>query len=1100
MCEELIQVAVRLRPFNQREKDRHAKSIIGMDGKTISIMDPLLSRERKQFSFDYTYWSHDGFIQAPSAIFQGDDISSSYNSQRKLFDDFGRDLLKNAFSGFNCSVFAYGQTGSGKSYSMIGYGVNRGLIPITCDELFDEIENKKDSHTHFEVTLSMMEVYNEQARDLLSKKMPNACLTVRQHPTFGYYYPQDLLAIPVDNYEDVERLLSEGIQNRTIASTNMNRTSSRAHTIVTIHLDQIIQIDDDEIKRMSTMHFIDLAGSETLTNPGISGDRLNERTNINRSLSTFENVISALADRSSGVKQKSFVPYRESTLTKLIQNSLGGNSKTIMLATLSPADVNYHETLNTLVFADRVKSIKNFVSINEVAFDKFILQLKEENQRFKLLIETGNYNLQLDVKPSMSSQEIEVIRQQTEENINGQIENNEKTLQDSKLPWDVKLQHAQLEKIYSLMSFKTSQVDHAYPFLVNLHEDPILSYVIYHYLSTDEITIGSRNCTIYINGLSIFERHAIIRHIDMNKYELSPAEPTARIKVNGYNLNGIAYLQHNDRILFGANHLYVFCNPLVGQESVSDISKIITWEYAQKDIAKAKGLLLADNTMIEQEDLEQKVLNLLPLISEANLISEELNKYRLFEIILIPLSSWEGIPVQGSKLLVRMKNIVTNNVWFWDDVKFLNRIYIIKDHYQKFLDGKEDILYISKEDDPFWDPLEDVLIGTANVFLQSLMYCMDFADEISIFDHKFLEQGCLSVNLSPCLPNGDALTKEKFIDQPDELLNKPYNFKITINHIEINDEHYSKCLRIRYKIYNEFKFTETKIICQHALRARINQSRIKTIPNIDNNWLNFFDNGCIVLQIFALQDEKKSGTDLFKLTTRELKIIEQNRADNTSIHSNYSNISLLNDPKLKLELTLLHRKYTRLEQKQKSIQQLCRKWETNHDHAGLHRSLSAITFSSGTKLKPTNMQNKDNLMEIYLFGKEEQEYLNDIEQNNPDRLKYWNDYYEKLALRQNNTSLSYRVNQKCSPFFSRMNAISFQRPSLTDQLNRTDRLARSSTSKLNQDDDQASNNRTLNPSRLRWKRAIKLNKYQRRNEQNKILLNNETNSTICTIQ
>ncbi|CAF5217887.1 unnamed protein product, partial [Rotaria magnacalcarata] len=162
----------------------------------------------------------------------------------------------------------------------------------------------------------------------------------------------------------------------------------------------------------------------------------------------------------------------------------------------------------------------------------------------------------------------------------------------------------------------------------------------------------------------------------------------------------IAYLQHRDRILFGANHLYVFLNPLVEQESVSDISKIITWEYAQKDIAKAKGLLFVDNTMIEQEDFEQKVLNLLPLISEANLISEELNKYRLFEIILMPLSSWEGIPVPGSKLLVRMKNIVTNNVWFWDDVKFLNRIYIIKDHYEKFLDGKEDILYISKEDDP----------------------------------------------------------------------------------------------------------------------------------------------------------------------------------------------------------------------------------------------------------------------------------------------------------------------------------------------------------------------------------------------------------------
>lgn len=220
---------------------------------------------------------------------------------------------------------------------------------------------------------------------------------VRQHPTSGSFYPQGLRVVPVGSYQDIERRISEGTENRTIAATNMNATSSRAHTVLTVHFDQISKTDHGETKKTSVINLVDLAGkkaeeinrfdmsrsnrfslkgSERASNTGATGDRLKESTNINKSLSTLGNVISALADISSGSKRKIVVPYRESTLTKLLQNALGGNSKTVMIAALSPADVNYEETLSTLRFADRVKRIKNTVIVNENPIEKLIRELK----------------------------------------------------------------------------------------------------------------------------------------------------------------------------------------------------------------------------------------------------------------------------------------------------------------------------------------------------------------------------------------------------------------------------------------------------------------------------------------------------------------------------------------------------------------------------------------------------------------------------------------------------------------------------------------------------------------------------------------------------
>ncbi|CAF3629264.1 unnamed protein product [Adineta steineri] len=1097
MSEESVKVAVRVRPFNQREKDRNAKLIIQMNGKSTFITDPRLSiDEQKQFSFDYSYWSHDGFVEHPSGIYQAKDSVSCYASQQKVFDDLGRDVLKNAFDGFNCSLFAYGQTGSGKSYSMIGYGANRGIVPIACDELFQQIQHKKDSTINFEVALSMLEVYNEQVRDLLTKEFPKGGLAVRQHPTSGHFYPQGLRIVPVGSYTDIEHRINEGTENRTIAATNMNITSSRAHTIVTIYFNQIIKNDLGETKKTSVINLVDLAGSERISNTGVTGDRLKESTNINRSLSALGNVISALVDISSGVKRKIVVPYRDSILTKLLQNALGGNSKTIMIAALSPADINYDETLSTLRFADRVKRIKNVAVINENPTEKLIRQLKEENQRLKLLIETGNYNLQLDVKPGMTDQDIEIVRKQMEEEINLQIQNNQKTLQDSNISWDTKLKNAQLDDKNSSTSLKSTQSDQIVPYLANLNEDPMLSYIICHYLHTDEITIGSRDCTIYLNGLSILERHAILRHSNTNVYQLIPAEATAKIKVNGYNLTGDIFLHDKDRILFGANHLYVFLNPKEQKESPADLPNIITWEFAQKEIAKIKGYSFGNNLSIEQEVVQEKILNLLPLLSEVNAISEELNKYRTFEIILMPISSWDGISVKGSKVMIRMKNLISHNIWYWDDMKFFNRSYIIKEHYQKYLDGEEEILYIAKEDDPFWEPAEDILLGTANLFVQSLAYLLDFNDEITITDYK-AKQGRISVHLSPCLSNGQILTEEHFIDQPDELLDKPYYFKVTLNHIEVHDERYDKGLRIRYKIFNELEFSETNIVCRHATCARLKQSRTVTIPNVDDDWITFFENGCIIFQIFAVQEESKSSANLFKMTTRDLKLQEQKQEDANLTPVNHQNTTLPSDSKLKAELTLLHKKYIRLEQKEKRIQQLCRDWENHNDYAKFYKLVSSIVFSSGTKLKPgPNAEKTENNMEIYLFGVEEQEYLDDAGRADSEKQKYWDEYYTKMATKQRRVSLSYRVSTRRPTLIQRSsnsgsNLLSIVHESDGNEQSHEGRISAAHVDNVYLHE---------RPNTPLWKRTVKSGNPSKTNDAKRLSSNHEKNSTTCVIQ
>ncbi|VDM43500.1 unnamed protein product [Toxocara canis] len=389
---ESIVVAVRVRPFNEREKHRKAQLIIEMpDAQQTGIRNPNAPDEdTKWFTFDHSYWSHDGYMENSNGYLEP--IDDRYADQKKVFDDLGKGVLDNAWKGYNCSLFAYGQTGSGKSYSMVGYKKNKGIIPIVCEELFKRIdENRaKDKDTEYQVSISMFEIYCEKVRDLLSTKPPpKGGLKVREHAKNGFYV-EDLSSVPVNSYKEIEQKMDEGTKQRTIAATDMNATSSRAHTIVKIQFNQkSAKSGGGTTTKSSQINLVDLAGSERQKDAGSEGDRLKEGIVINQSLSTLGRVIKALYEQQGKKKKGISIPYRDSVLTSLLKNALGGNSKTIMIAALSPADINYEETLSTLRFADRAKSIKTKAIVNESATERMIRELKEENARLLEMIQSG---------------------------------------------------------------------------------------------------------------------------------------------------------------------------------------------------------------------------------------------------------------------------------------------------------------------------------------------------------------------------------------------------------------------------------------------------------------------------------------------------------------------------------------------------------------------------------------------------------------------------------------------------------------------------------------------------------------------------------------
>ncbi|CAN8010888.1 unnamed protein product, partial [Ixodes pacificus] len=388
MAQESVKVVVRCRPMNAREKEEKCQTIVSIDGSAgqCSLLNPAdRGAPPKCFTFDGAY-----------------DVDST---TEQIYFDIVYPIVESVSEGYNGTVFAYGQTGCGKSFSMQGCRLpqqskQKGIIPRAFEHIFEAIAAADASK--YLVHASYLEIYNEDIRDLLADD-PKKKVDLKEHPDKGVYVP-GLSLHPVQDVQSCEAVMERGWKNRSVGATLMNADSSRSHSIFTIHLEQM-ELTGRKCIRSGKLNLVDLAGSERQAKTGATGERLREATKINLSLSALGNVISALVDGRS-----KHIPYRDSKLTRLLQDSLGGNTRTLMLACLSPADSNYDETLSTLRYANRAKNIQNRPCVNEDPKDALLREYREELERLKQLLTGRNFRASREHTPPEEGGNVEEER------------------------------------------------------------------------------------------------------------------------------------------------------------------------------------------------------------------------------------------------------------------------------------------------------------------------------------------------------------------------------------------------------------------------------------------------------------------------------------------------------------------------------------------------------------------------------------------------------------------------------------------------------------------------------------------------------------------
>lgn len=575
------------------------------NGPVTALVDELGGE--KKFTFDHSFWSHDEFEEDEVGYFQP--TTDKYADQKLVFETLGKQILDNAWEGYNCCLFAYGQTGSGKSYSMVGYKANKGIVPISCNEIFKRIDQTKGPNKYYEVSVSMLEIYNEKVQDLLIpiSKRPPSGLKIRESKTLGIFV-DGLTKYPVETYEEIEYKMEESYQNRTIGSTEMNATSSRAHTVVTIEFKQVTTEGKLKSEKTSVINLVDLAGSERSSSTGATGDRLKEGCNINKSLLVLGNVINTLADKAMGKKKDVLPPYRDSALTRILQNALGGNSKTVMICALSPAFINFEETLSTLRYADRAKKIQNKAVINESEQDKMVRLLKEENLDLKKLIED------LQKKIGLGGGVIGEEDKQAFLELKEQYEANTHQMSEMQKTFEEKLAEAKQQEKEHLLGDK---IDYNKPHLIVLNEDPQLSHKLKYGLVNLPIYVGRKlgnpKPQICLSGIGIKINHAVFLYDEIRKgIVLKPKDSEAReyIFINGKRMNGFEgqILKNKDRITFGTNTIMLFV------ENKNGGGETIDWEMAQIELQNEIELynkrMEEENRKRKQEEMESYKKNL----------------------------------------------------------------------------------------------------------------------------------------------------------------------------------------------------------------------------------------------------------------------------------------------------------------------------------------------------------------------------------------------------------------------------------------------------------------------------------------------------------
>ncbi|XP_062462320.1 kinesin-like protein KIF1C [Pezoporus occidentalis] len=653
-----VTVAVRVRPFNARETQRQAKCVIQMCGNTTCITNPKLPNDStKSFTFDYSFWSHTS------------EEDPHFASQHRVYEAIGAELLLHAFRGYNVCVLAYGQTGAGKSYTMMGRAEpgQRGLIPQLCEDLFARVAKEGSSEVSFSVEVSYMEIYCERVRDLLTPRGRGG-LRVREHPLLGPYV-QDLSRLAVTSLGDIAELLDSGNKARTVAATAMNASSSRSHAVLSIVLSQrrrdpLSQLCSEKVSRIS---LVDLAGSERADHAGTSGTRLKEGANINKSLTTLGKVISALAEAQNKKKKPDFIPYRDSVLTWLLKENLGGNSRTAMIAALSPADINYEETLSTLRYADRTRHIRCHAVVNEDPNARLIRELRREVARLRELLRAQGppragpnheppaepppaeppppaaVNGATEPLPALSAAEAMERLQETE-----------KIIADLNETWEQKLRRTEalrLEREALLAEMgvalredggtvgvftpkkarprgNTPTPPKAYfwgfppiktPHLVNLNEDPLMSECLLYHIKDGVTRVGRVNVDIKLSGPLIEEQHCLFRSQPGPTGEvvvtLEPCEG-AETYVNGQRVTEPVVLQSGSRLVLGQSHVFRFTHPEQArrqreqdrerERSQGPPETPPDWSQAQRELLELQGIDVRPGGIPRLQDPENR--------------------------------------------------------------------------------------------------------------------------------------------------------------------------------------------------------------------------------------------------------------------------------------------------------------------------------------------------------------------------------------------------------------------------------------------------------------------------------------------------------------
>ena len=679
-----LKVAIRVRPPLSREMEKNlpfrAITVVSKENHTCSLVE-YLGGELDEAKRQLEWVSNPKLFQLHRFTF--DEVFDIGTSQEEVFNISAKPAVNSVLEGYNSTIFAYGQTGTGKTFTMEGFTYNnmdnsRGIIPRTIESIFSYIESNSNKNTKFIIRAAYLQIYNEMISDLLKPENTNKNLSIREDKQKGLYV-DDLSEWAVRGPSDIYTLLERGATCREVSNTFMNDVSSRSHAVFMITVEQMISTKSGkQITKIGKLNLVDLAGSERTRITGTTGKQLKESIKINKSLSALGNVINALTD----TKERKHIPYRDSKLTRLLEDSLGGNCKTTMIATISPAHCSFNESLSTLNFARRAKNIKNRPVINEdIDHNGLIHQYENELKKIRKELEEKNKIIELNeeilkLKNREEKEKIDAIKAYEQTSRQLLIEREEKQKLESK----IELMNLQMikggEKIEETPQFKNALQEMEKDFEKRILEIKKEKEQI----EDSKSQVEAYNKLLYqqrdiMNSLSIAlnEKEEIINDLTLNKLQLEN-------KIN--EMNNI--IKKKDKYI-------------IDLEKLLDSNKIKYKEYSKKDDTYLENVIkLNDNNIndikklvsnqkayipyeIEQNGKEY-VSRAMPLLSSEEKIKEfnDLVKCKKKEIILLKKVSEKCLGLNENlnenELKKKIKELQTENIKIQNELKESNQM------------------------------------------------------------------------------------------------------------------------------------------------------------------------------------------------------------------------------------------------------------------------------------------------------------------------------------------------------------------------------------------------------------------------------------------